>query len=187
MRLGWIGLCVLALVSFSCKSQTRSNSTTDLSLITETDGGSEDFAMSVDTDGPIMSSMDFSGLEAGTFLIDLSIDNDASGCLPGQTGTACPTAIDPSAGCMAVEDCVATPGAGNGLDDDCDGHVDNGPGCGCTPGDVKRCFNGPPGKRDVGGCTDGTQTCIGSLEFGAWDDCVGSIGPMAETCDGLDN
>src|SRR5262249_55061816 len=73
---------------------------------------------------------------------------------------------------------------GNGLDDDCNGVVDDG--CTCTSGTVQRCFTGPPGKRGVGGCTDGLETCIGA-EFGTWGPCEGAIGPAPETCDGLAN
>jgi hypothetical protein len=77
-----------------------------------------------------------------------------------------------------------TDGTGDGLDNNCDGQVDET--CACTPGQVHACFLGPPGKRNVGACTDGTQTCFGQ-EFGAWGACTGGIGPQAETCDKLDN
>jgi hypothetical protein len=58
--------------------------------------------------------------------------------------------------------------------------------CSCTPGAVERCFAGPPGKHNVGVCTDGTQTCFGA-EFGSWGPCLGSISPSVEVCDKLDN
>jgi hypothetical protein len=149
----------------------------------------DDSDLSYDENSDLLMTVptpDLLGLEAGSFKGDLAIDRDASGCLPGQMGAACNNMIDPNAGCGPVEDCIANGGGtGNGLDDDCNGKVDDG--CSCTPGDVRRCFVGPPGKRGVGGCTDGTQTCIGSAEFGVWDDCIGSIGPNPETCDGLDN
>ncbi len=73
----------------------------------------------------------------------------------------------------------------NGLDDDCDGTVDDG--CGCTPGAVQSCFAGPPGKRGVGACQDGQQVCQGSGEFTHWGPCTGGIVPGAEACDTLDN
>ncbi len=159
----------------------------DLSLVFGGDDGGGDLSYDVNSD--LLQTLplpDLTGLESGTYQADLAIDRDASGCLPGQMGAACTTMIDPNAGCGPVEDCIANGGGtGNGLDDDCNGKVDDG--CSCTPGDVRRCFVGPPGKRGVGACTDGTQTCIGSSEFGVWDDCVGSIGPNPETCDGLDN
>ncbi|HYP98852.1 MAG TPA: MopE-related protein [Polyangiaceae bacterium] len=74
----------------------------------------------------------------------------------------------------------------NGIDDDCDGKVDEG--CPCSAGDVQPCFLGPPGRRAVGACTDGTQTCMRGVEFAPyWGDCIGGIQPSAEKCDGLDN
>ncbi len=105
------------------------------------------------------------------------------GC-DGGTGTACGSPIAANAGCGAVELCGAN-GAGNGLDDNCDGLVDEI--CVCRPGDVESCFLGPPGKHGVGACSDGTQTCESSGEFGVWGKCQGSIGPHAESCDNLDN
>jgi hypothetical protein len=84
------------------------------------------------------------------------------------------------AGCSAAEDCGPT-GAGNGLDDDCNGKVDDT--CHCTLGDVERCFGGPAVARGVGACTDGTQTCTSS----GWGDCVGAIVPTDEICNGVDD
>jgi len=81
-------------------------------------------------------------------------------------------------GCGVVEIC------GNGVDDDCNGAVDDG--CACEPGSVQSCFNGFPGRRNVGVCTDGSQTCIGE-EFGVWSSCVGGVAPSSEICDGDDN
>src|SRR5436853_4813462 len=74
---------------------------------------------------------------------------------------------------------------GNGVDDNCDGTVDEG--CPCTPGTVQACFHGQPGRRGVGACVDGMQTCQGSEEFGNWGPCIGGISPGAEGCDGADN
>ncbi|MBK9031452.1 MAG: putative metal-binding motif-containing protein [Myxococcales bacterium] len=83
-------------------------------------------------------------------------------------------------GCMAIELCD------NGTDDNCNGMVDEG--CGCTAGAVQQCFNGPPGRRHVGACVDGMQTCQGTGEFREWGPCVGGIAPgAAEPCDSLDN
>ncbi len=87
---------------------------------------------------------------------------------------------------MVPEGCVADTNEGSaslcdGDDDDCDGHIDEG--CPCEPGQVQRCFDGPPGRRGVGACTDGTQTCS---EFG-WGECINGISPRIEACDDLDN
>ncbi len=74
---------------------------------------------------------------------------------------------------------------GDGTDNNCNGEVDEG--CTCQAGAVQSCFLGPPGRRNVGACVDGMQTCIGSGEFTRWGPCEGGIRPGAETCDNLDN
>jgi hypothetical protein len=73
------------------------------------------------------------------------------------------------------------------LDSDCNQTVDEA--CTCRPGDVRRCFAGPPGRIGVGACVPGRQTCEGRAgeEFGTWGPCLGGISPGPETCDGLDN
>ena len=108
---------------------------------------------------------------------------DGGACMPGDTAAMCANPVASNAGCGAAELC-GTDGHGNGLDDNCDGKVDET--CSCTVGNVQKCFVGPPGKHNVGGCTDGQQTCQGA-EFGTWGPCVGSISPSAESCDGVDN
>jgi hypothetical protein len=108
---------------------------------------------------------------------------DSGVCAPPNLGATCAAPIAENAGCKAAEDCGPN-GTGNGLDDNCNGIVDEG--CSCTPGAVERCFLGPPGKHNIGACTDGQQTCQGA-EFGTWGPCTGSISPQAETCDKLDN
>ena len=67
----------------------------------------------------------------------------------------------------------------DGLDNDCNGVVDDGIGCQCTPGETRVCGSA------VGQCAPGIQTC---LVDGTWDsNCVDSTGPSSEVCDGLDN
>lgn len=115
---------------------------------------------------------------------------DGAGSYQGDAATSsvlkdlCPNPIP--TGCLSeVDEGLAA--LCNGLDDDCDGSVDEG--CPCTPGAVQPCFLGPPSRRHQGACQDGTQSCVrGSGEFGAaWSHCVGGIAPSAETCDGTDN
>ena len=62
---------------------------------------------------------------------------------------------------------------GNGLDDDCDGQVDEG--CPCTMGTVESCFKGDPSFANnpaYPGCFSGSQHCT---ELGTWGDCVGGV------------
>ncbi len=74
-------------------------------------------------------------------------------------------------------------GSGNGLDDNCNGQVDEG--CPCRPGEMRACFPGAPDRRGVGACRDGTMRCT---ELGAWvgNECRGATPARAETCDGRD-
>ncbi|HXU68383.1 MAG TPA: hypothetical protein VN947_03590 [Polyangia bacterium] len=131
-------------------------------------------------DGSPDLSVDDSGDGGTAYNADFAVN---SMCVPPQMATQCDKPIPSNAGCQASEDCGAN-GMGNGLDDNCNGTVDEG--CVCRPGDVEKCFIGPPGRRGVGGCTDGSATCAGN-EFGSWGPCIGSIGPQNESCDKLDN
>ena len=63
----------------------------------------------------------------------------------------------------------------NGLDDDCDGLIDNGL--------ARACYSGPAGTVGVGMCRSGTEVCVA----GAWSVCTGEVPPRGELCDGLDN
>ncbi len=64
-----------------------------------------------------------------------------------------------------------------GIDNDCDGVVDEG--CICLYGETKQC-----GKTDVGVCEFGTVFCYGTY----WGGCTGAVYQSREVCgDGLDN
>ncbi|HEY5961274.1 MAG TPA: MopE-related protein, partial [Polyangiaceae bacterium] len=106
----------------------------------------------------------------------------------GSTSNAdalCPAALNVPTGCRP-ELVEGFEGTCNGLDDNCDGSVDEG--CPCTPGTVKPCFAGPPGRRNVGACRDGLQVCETTTDRrGRYGKCLGGIAPQAETCDQLDN
>ncbi|HEX7477127.1 MAG TPA: MopE-related protein [Polyangiales bacterium] len=91
-----------------------------------------------------------------------------------------PSAIVPTL-CLATETNLC-----DGLDNDCNGHVDGSGSCNCQRGEVRKCFLGPPGRRGVGACEDGLQRCVGQ-ELPYWSDCSGGKSPSAEICDGLDN
>src|SRR5205814_9541634 len=109
--------------------------------------------------------------------------------LPGATRepkTACGTC-----GPVPAEAC-------NGVDDDCNGFIDEGGVCGgCVPqpevcnglddncnGTVDEGLTRPCGS-SVGVCTPGTQTCTGA-PGGVWSTCTGMT-PTTEVCNGLDD
>lgn len=66
----------------------------------------------------------------------------------------------------------------DGQDEDCNGTVDDG--CPCKEGDPCYPFAGTPGE---GACKNGMKVCMD----GVLVDCVGAVGPSAETCNGLDD
>jgi Notch-like protein len=92
----------------------------------------------------------------------------AQTCAAGAFG-ACTGEVTPS-----VEQC-------NGLDDNCDGAIDNAPGGGAI---TQSCYSGPAGTSGVGTCKAGAKTCA----FGAFGACSGEVVPAArDICgDGLD-
>jgi hypothetical protein len=145
-------------------------------------GGTEDLAVP-DLSTAVPEDLSVASAEDGSSAYADLGRSDSGLCLPPAVGAVCMAPIGATAGCKVSEECGAG-GTGNGLDDNCNGQVDEG--CTCTPGQVQPCFLGPPGRRNVGACSDGRQTCEGS-EFGAWGPCIGGLSPSAETCDKLDN
>ena len=153
----------------------RSDTRTTVDAVADT-GGSDVSTMddtfvgidvaAVDTGSPDVVAID------GTGNYDVPPSDAPTGCDAGSC-----TPMPP--GCAAAEVC------NDGLDNNCNGTIDEA--CPCVPGDVQRCFRGPPGRRNVGACVDGQQTCVGDGEFGAWGACEGGIEPSGEACDMLDN
>ncbi|MBW2455302.1 MAG: choice-of-anchor L domain-containing protein [Deltaproteobacteria bacterium] len=98
------------------------------------------------------------------------------------------TCVDGTATCQngAFGACVgevlpASQEACDGVDDNCDGQVDEG--CNCQEGLSQTCYTGPNGTSGVGECIPGSQTCTNN----AWGPCTGDITPVTELCDALDN
>jgi hypothetical protein len=63
----------------------------------------------------------------------------------------------------------------NGLDDNCDGRIDENL--------ERNCYDGPEGTDGIGICKRGKQSCIN----GEWSECIGQQTPQKEICDGKDN
>ena len=115
----------------------------------------------------------------------------ALGCTTAQRGQPGAGDAAPDATAPDASDCFPScgdeelcgDGDGDGLDNDCDGQVDEG--CMCPAMDVRRsCFSGTPSQRNVGTCSDGILRCT---EFRIWSECMGDQGPVEEVCDGADN
>jgi hypothetical protein len=67
----------------------------------------------------------------------------------------------------------------NGIDDDCNGFVDEG-ACPCVPKSVMSCYTGPIGTDGIGSCTAGLATC--KDDGSGFGPCVGDVLPSPETC-----
>ena len=101
----------------------------------------------------------------------------------GLMGGACEPS--PEQGCMEPLDSELSAGLCDGLDNDCDGQIDEG--CVCKVGEVRPCFSGPVSTFNIGACSSGTMRCEGDGGSASWGACEGEIAPSAERCDWLDN
>lgn len=116
---------------------------------------------------------------------DTETDDGDTGFDPGCIDSCVP--LEP--GCLPAMESEKAEGLCNGVDDDCDGKIDEG--CPCKAGETQPCFSGAPNFRRVGTCADGVQTCIVVMRAGQGDwgksQCVGEIKPSTDVCDNADN
>lgn len=113
--------------------------------------------------------------DAGLFDVQYPPGTDANVYMPEGGVNPC------ASGCGDTELCGDS-GQGNGLDDNCDGRIDDI--CECEPGSTHECFLGSPDRRNIGACADGVQYCD---ELRSWGECRNGVSPQPETCDGVDN
>jgi hypothetical protein len=121
------------------------------------------------------------------------LDNDCDGIVDDNVvglGSACETPY-PGVCATGRQRCVggtpmcepvvaASDEICDGLDNDCDGSVDEG-----ADGEalMESCYAGPAGTAGVGQCVAGTRVCT----EGTFTTCEGQVLPFPEICDGLDN
>lgn len=93
-------------------------------------------------------------------------------CIGGRFSKICSKEIKPRS-----ESC-------NGLDDDCDGKIDNVPhGCACKSNEKRTCYEGPKGQDIRLPCKKGWQTCTNNQ----WGRCEGDVLPKTEICNNKDD
>ncbi len=108
------------------------------------------------------------------------VPNGTVSCVAGKCTPKCNPGFSESSNCGYK--CPTNPPVAetcNGVDDDCDGVIDDG-----APGANVACETHCPGGKCVGECKAGKTVCTGTSKGLV---CVNGVGPAAEICDGKDN
>jgi hypothetical protein len=126
---------------------------------------------------------------AGTRLVLNTLFNLGAGCT--ESGVTCDTgqlgvcakgvlSCGPDGQPVCSQSTTASTEVCNGLDDDCDGLVDEGL--------ETACYGGAPSTRGVGVCRDGVRACVQNPD-GSWglSACAGEVLPAEEVCNALDD
>ena len=144
-------------------------------------------ACSVWNGGSEVPDSDTDAADSGIIDVGYTGDYGDAYQLPVDMEICADTCVPEKAECLPSDINEGEVGLCNGLDDDCDGKVDEG--CPCSPGQTQPCFLGPKNYRNVGTCRDGVQTCKVTVRAttGVWGDCVGGISPSLDVCDNADN
>jgi hypothetical protein len=106
----------------------------------------------------------------------------SSGTTTGAGGSGGGAATGGGGGAGGSGRCEPKPEICDGLDNDCNGKVDEG--CACHLGQEQDCYTGPAATKGVGACKVGKQSCD---EKGQWGDCQGEVVPDKEACNGVDD